>query len=95
MVVIIKKLIWELANTRHIARHHVNRDEVEELMRNVYFAKPALHKRVILLGETDMGRVLELVIVPKGRGRYYPLTCYDANKDMVALYKRMKGGERK
>ena len=90
MVVIIKQLVWEAANIRHIARHSINRDEVEELIRNHHLVKPAPQKRLVLLGETDTGRILELVLIPKGRGRYYPLTCYDANVGMTALYKHIK-----
>lgn len=93
MVVIIKQLIWEPNNRKHIARHKVTQDEVEEVLRNFHIVKPTYQKRLMVLGETDTGRVLELVIVPKGKGSYYPLTCYDVNSDMRKLYKRKKGGE--
>lgn len=91
MVVIIKKLIWEPANIRHIARHMVSPDEVEELIQNYHIAKTTYKNRITMLGETDTGRILELVLVRRGSGKFYPLTCYEPAEDMVALYKRMKG----
>lgn len=78
-----------------VRRHNVTPDEVEELRRNYYVAKPAPKKRLILLGETDAGRVLEIVLVSKSKGLFYPVTAYDASAGEVALYRRKKGGEKK
>ena len=91
MVVVIRRLIWKPKNVKHIARHGVSLNEVEEVTRRFNVPKSAPQKRLILIGETDAGRILELVLVPKGKGRYYPLTAYDASPAMAAMYKRRKG----
>lgn len=91
LVVIIRRLIWEPANIRHMARHNIDPNEVGELHKNFHILKPAPKKRLILLGETETGRVLELVLVPKGKGIYHPLSAYEASPEMTALYKRKKG----
>lgn len=90
MVVIIRALIWKPKNIKHIARHNVNINEVEEITRRFNIPKPAPQKRLILVGETEAGRILELVLVPKGKERYYPLTAYDASPEMIVMYKRRK-----
>ena len=93
MVVIIRKLIWRLENIRHITEHDVSPEEVEEMRENFHIEKVAYRNRVILLGETDSGRILEVVLEPKGKGRFYPVTAYDPHKRERSLFRNKKAVE--
>lgn len=93
--VIIRRLIWDAWNKRHIARHHVAPDEVED----VVFGNPLpdrgdTHTRLVLIGETEAERILEVVLQNHGEGLWYPLTAYDAGEEKKAVYTRERGGEK-
>jgi uncharacterized DUF497 family protein len=94
--VTIRRLIWDTRNKRHIARHHVDPDEVED----VVFGNPLPErgktlKRLVLVGETEGKRLLEVVLQNHGAGEWYPLTAYEASDEKRAVYTRERGGEEK
>jgi uncharacterized DUF497 family protein len=91
--VIIRRLIWDARNKKHIARHHVVPDEVEEV---VFFGNPLpdkgdTHNRLVLIGETQGARILEVVLQNRGEGLWYPVTAYDASEEKKAVYRRERG----
>lgn len=93
-VLIIEKLIWDIRNTSHIARHHIVPEEVYEVCRE----KPVVQRgtkrnRLVLLGSTSDDRLMNVVLESRGKGSYYPITAYDASPEDEALYKRLRGGE--
>ena len=90
----IRKLVWDSWNVSHIARHNVIPEEVEE----VCHGSPLLlvgqqRKRLVLIGPTDEKRMVTAILQPQGRGKYYPITAYDASPGTISLYNRLKGGE--
>jgi hypothetical protein len=90
----IRKLIWDYRNIKHIARHNVDPEEVEK----VVFGNPLpergkILKRLVLIGETEGKRLLEVVLQNHGEGEWYPLTAYDASEEKKAVYTRERGGE--
>jgi uncharacterized protein len=90
----IRRMIWDYRNIRHTARHNVDPDEVEE----VVFGNPLPKhgqkgKTVVLIGETKAGRLLEVPLHNRGKGRYYPITAHDAGYEATVVYKRERGGE--
>jgi uncharacterized DUF497 family protein len=92
----IRKLIWDARNKRHIAKHNVDPDEVKGV---VFFSNPIpdrgdTHNRLILIGETEGERILEVVLQNHGNGLWYPLTAYDASDENKAVYTRERGGEK-
>lgn len=91
MSIIIRRLIWEPTNIKHIAtKHNVIPEEVEEVGKGYHLVRQALKKRLIMVGQTDTGRVLEIVLQAKGRGVYYPVTAYDASPPMKVTYLRRR-----
>lgn len=93
-MLLIRKLIWDAWNIQHIARHQVEPSEIEA----VCYSNPLILQgqqkgRLVLLGKTDEERVLGVVLEPKGQGKYYPLTAYNADEHDIALYYRLRGGE--
>lgn len=94
-VILIKKLIWDTWNISHIARHNVIPDEVEEVCHDLPLVLRGQTKaRLILIGSTDAGRILGIVLESKGRGNYYLVTSYDASVSDIALYNKLRGGEK-
>ena len=93
--VIIRRLIWDARNKRHIARHNVDKEEAEEV---VFFGNPLPDRgdtfnRLVLIGETQGERLLEVVLQNRGEGLWYPVTAYDAGEEKKAVYTRERGGE--
>mgnify|MGYP001599455512 FL=1 len=95
-VLIVRKLIWDAWNISHIARHHVIPDEVEAICHGDPLVLRGQQKnRLVLIGSTEEERILAVILESKGRGTYYPITAYPADKKDVVLYNRLKskGGE--
>jgi len=88
MVVFVKKLIWDEKNIAHIARHHVTPEDIKDVATGFHITKVAHKNRIIIVGKTQDGRILEIVLQLKGRGRYYPITAYDAETETVVEYNR-------
>lgn len=96
LVILVRKLIWDSWNVKHIARHQVNPDEVEAVCHTKPIVLRGQQKnRLVLIGETDEERLLAIILESQGRGIYYPITAYPAGAKDIALYKRLKhkGGE--
>jgi hypothetical protein len=77
-----------------LLKHNVIRDEVED----VVFGNPLpkrgkIRKRLVLLGETEGERFLEVVLENRGEGLYCPITAYDALEEDRVVYERERGGE--
>jgi hypothetical protein len=90
----IRKLIWDYRNIRHIARHNVDPDEVEEVVfGNALPKRGQKGKTIVLIGETSEGRLLEVPLHNRGEGRYYPITAHDAGHEAKVVYTRERGGE--
>ncbi|MCP5004024.1 MAG: hypothetical protein GY941_08795 [Planctomycetes bacterium] len=51
-------------------KHHVTEDEAKEVIRNHHFVRYGNERRIIILGQTDEGRVLDVVFEAKGKGKY-------------------------
>lgn len=92
----IKELVWDAWNITHIARHDVTRDEVEQVCQSDYQSFDAKKGRFILIGTTELGRVLAVVIDPEPEeGKYYPVTARSADRKERRDYFAEKGGETK
>ena len=96
-VLIIKRLIWDEWNIFHIANHHVTPDEVEIICHgDPLILRGQQKNRLVLIGSVGEARILAVIMESKGRGTYYPITAYPADKKDIALYNRLKnkGGDR-
>jgi uncharacterized DUF497 family protein len=90
----IRCLIWNTWNEKHIIRHGVIPDEVEEVCQHKPLVQRGkIRNRVLLIGETTEQRLLAVVLENRGGGNYYPVTAYDASDADTVLYERLRGGE--
>ncbi|OGM30795.1 hypothetical protein A2630_00375 [Candidatus Woesebacteria bacterium RIFCSPHIGHO2_01_FULL_44_10] len=88
-------LIWDKWNVVHIARHEVTPDEVEEICQGDHISEKGYSGRLRLVGYTQKGRALGVVLVPKGDDIFYPVTARPASRKERKKYLGTKGGEAK
>jgi len=91
--VVIAELLWDEWNTTHIARHDVIPEEVEEVCRGDAHAEQSREGRIRVVASTQAGRMLSVVLAPKGEGKYYPITARPASRKERRTYVQWKGGE--
>jgi len=87
----IRGFVWddpedEAGNAAHVARHGVFPEEVEEAMTSSPVALRGRDGRYLGYGTTADGRLLFVVLVPKGRGRVKPLTARPMTNAERRLY---------
>lgn len=75
---IIKRLVWDRWNINHIARHNVEQEEVEEVCSSRNLFEKGRDGTYQITGQTESGRFLSIVAVPRGNG-FYPVTARDAD----------------
>ena len=93
-MITVRKLIWYSWNVQHIARHNITPDEVEAVCHNnPLILRGQKKNRLVLIGPLGEGSLLVVILESNGKGKYYPITAYPAEKQDIALYKRLKGGE--
>jgi hypothetical protein len=78
------KFDWDDANTRHIARHDVTPEEVEQALANNPLVVLAVQRRsgeerALCAGLTDAGRALQFVYTMR-RGRIRVVTAHPAKR---------------
>ena len=84
----ITRLVWDDENVGHIARHSVTPQEVEAAC----FSKPLVFRskkgRYLVLGRTEAGRCLLVVVRYVGRGRGRVVTARDMTKSERRRFER-------
>ncbi len=90
----IKKLVWDEWNIKHIARHDVIPEEVEQVAHGNVLVQQGKKGRMALVGSTDSGRILRVILDPEGKDIYYPVTAHTASRKDSNLYKEEKEGEK-
>jgi uncharacterized DUF497 family protein len=91
----IRKILWDSWNIKHIARHHITPEEVESIFhKQPLVLRGQQKKRLVVIGLTQGNRMITVVIEAKGYGKYYPVTAFEPDASDIALYKRLKGGEK-
>jgi uncharacterized DUF497 family protein len=85
------KFEWDEANLKHVARHHVTREEAEQVLGNdPVDLEPQLvdcEQRFPSVGVTDRGRWL-VVVTTVRQDEIRVVTAFDARKGLVELYFR-------
>jgi uncharacterized DUF497 family protein len=81
-------LRWDEWNEEHIARHGVEPHEVEEVARKTFHFTKARGGRYRVIGQTDGGRFLTVVVAPRRDGTYYVVTARDADEIERRAYRR-------
>ena len=92
-VIYIRLLIWDTWNVAHIARHQVSSEEVEEVCKGGCVVREGYSGRIILIGLTEAGRVLAIVLEGMGDDVYYVVTARPADRKERRAYREEKGSE--
>jgi len=70
-------LEWDRGSVKHIAEHEIEPEEVEAVLRGRYLLEHGRWGRYYLLGQTEEGRYLFIVLARKRSGRYRVITARD------------------
>jgi uncharacterized DUF497 family protein len=89
----VRRLIWDAFNVPHIARHDVALEEVEQACHGDHIARESYERRLMLIGPTESGRLLVVILAPRGNDVYYPVTAYAAGRRLQRIYEAERGGE--
>jgi uncharacterized protein len=82
---------WDDINVGHVARHHVEPDEAEEVFDSRYYLSKTWGGRYIALGSTVSGRYLVCVFEKRSEpGLIRIVTARDMNERERRLYKRKR-----
>ena len=87
---VIKKLIWDEWNIAHIAIHHVEQEEVEEICKSKNLFTKGKGGSYKMIGQTDDGRYLAIILSPRAGGYFYPITARDADNKEKKRFKNEK-----
>lgn len=82
---------WDDRNVDHLLLHQVAPDEAEEACTNRPHVRRTRQGRLLVYGQTDVGRYLLVVVQPLGRGIARVITA----RDMTAKEKRFYQQQRK
>ncbi len=89
----VKRLVWDEWNVDHIARHGVVPKQVEEVCHGDHVIREAYGGRLMVIGYTKDKKLLAMVLAPKGKDEYYPVTAYPASGKLRLTYYQEKGKE--
>lgn len=91
---VIDTLAIEEDRPAHIARHGVTVDDVLGVLAGDYISVQGKHGRYLIVGATEQGRVLAIVVGERAeQGTYGLVTARPAHRTERALYdKALKGG---
>lgn len=77
--IIVKEIIFDTWNKEHIKKHGVTEEEVKEAGESLIYHKRTYKRRYLLIGRAGR-RLISLVLIRKGEGKYYLITARDASK---------------
>lgn len=92
-MILVRLLIWDTSNVAHIARHEVVPEEVEQVCHGDFVSSETYNGRIRVIGATNAGRMLTVILAPQGRGVYYPVTARPASLKERRRYRELKGSE--
>ncbi len=88
MDIVVEELIIEEDRPEHIVKHGVKVSEVREIVDGRYAYYHGKRGRWILIGKTNEGRVLAVIIGPrKIEGKYGLVTARPASREERSFYK--------
>jgi len=88
----IRYLIWDDWNLEHIAEHGVTPEEVKEAC----YSKQCWNRRGrkgrrYILGQTEDGRYLSIILASREGGAFYTITARDMDEKERRLYRKWRG----
>lgn len=86
----ILHLDWEQeVNVAHIwERHRLTAEEVEAVCHGEHFFTETYGGRLRLIGPSPYGRMLTIILAPKGNGVFYPVTARPASRKERGIYRK-------
>jgi uncharacterized DUF497 family protein len=88
-----ERLQWNPRNIAHIARQGVSILEVQEVTRNNHTTEVSRDGRFELIGHSDSGRMLVVVVEPVTDDEFYVVTARPASRKERRTYARQFGFE--
>ena len=82
------ELLWDDWNEEHVARHGVDPEEHDEVARNSPYMTRGRGRTYRVIGVTDRGRLLTLVVVREVGSTYDVVTARDADDHERRAYRR-------
>ena len=86
----IRELLFDEWNEEHIARHGIVPEEVEEVCGKRPFVSKTRQQRLRVIGQTEDGRYLTIILASRGQGVFYPITARDATQSERRLFRRKR-----
>lgn len=85
--IIIKELIWDDWNIKHISRHNLTKEKVEGAKEIIYHRRSYGGK--YLATARNGKRLITIILSRKGIGKYYLVTARDASqKERRKVYEK-------
>jgi uncharacterized DUF497 family protein len=75
----VGRLIWDDDNEEHIARHGIDREDVEQAFYSSRVIERARNDTYRVVGQTDSGRYIAIFVAPRKGGEWYVVTARDAD----------------
>lgn len=80
MTLAVKEVVWDDFNIAHIGEHDVSVAEVEDICNGKVEVYLGHSGRFMVIGKTEAGRTLSVVLAQKVKGAFYPVTARDASR---------------
>ena len=78
--IVIRELIWyENRNLRHIRRHNVSKEEVEEAGKALIYHRKVRGGLYLAIGRSGK-RLITIILIWQGTGKYYVVTARDSSR---------------
>jgi uncharacterized DUF497 family protein len=88
----IYEVLVEAGREEHIARHHITIAEVEQVVfGELAFIRRTRDERYLVIGQTDAGRYVSVILAPRGKGAYALITARDADDKERRAYQHHRG----
>lgn len=84
-------LVWDDWNREHIKKHNVEIAEVEDIYKSKFITEQSYQKRILILGRTNQGRLLTIVISDEKQENPYVVSARDMSvKERRYFYEKTK-----
>lgn len=88
-MLLVRGLIWDEWNRKHISKHHITPEEVEEVCQEKHSISKSYRGRILITGKTKKDRNIAIVLTPEDRnlnrynkGIYYVITAFEKEVDI-------------
>jgi uncharacterized DUF497 family protein len=86
-----RELVWDDWNEEHVARHNVTRREVEEVCFGRAFVVRMRRSRYRVVGQTEGGRYLTVILDSRQGREFYVVTARDAVEPERRRFRSWRG----